>query len=107
MQINLDYKRPEPKKGEEQITNSELTVDYINYSVRTFYKDGLDSQWRRIWGRIQRKLDEALDTKVGEVNFEQAELDFLKKAVKEVKVPSELAKYFVVLEDELENKNGK
>lgn len=104
MNIDIDYGRKlEGKEGE--ITNAELTVDYINFSVKSFYKEGLESQWRRTFARIQRKLDEALDKKAYEVNFEQGEIDFIKRAMKEAKFPAELSKYVIILEDILERKN--
>jgi hypothetical protein len=100
MKINIDYKRD--KNSQDKATNQELTADYINFAVRSFYKEGLDSQWRRTFARIQRKLDEAIDTKADEVDFEQAELDFIQRAVKEAKYPPELSKYVVIFEDELD-----
>lgn len=91
--LNIDYKRPDDDKS---ISNSQLTLDYINFAVNMKFKDGLEGQKKRIWGRLQRKLDEAQDI----VELESAEVDFIKDAFSEdLKVPPGLAKYFIILED--------
>lgn len=103
--IDLDYKRPEPKTEEDKKnfkTNPELTQDYIAYAVNLSYKDGLEGQLRRVYGRIQRKLDTALDENKPEVELEESELDFLDKAISNSKFPVNIAKYVLVLEAELD-----
>ena len=102
MLINIDYKQPISKQGELRLSNSEITQNYIQYAVLQTYKDGLEGQLRRILGRIQRKLDEAIENKKDEIELEQAEIDFIKKSFKDIKTPVELSKYFVLLEDEVE-----
>ena len=103
--INLDYKVA--KKDVSETSNREFTSSYISFAVRSFYKDGLDNQFRRIWARIQRKLDSVLDENKNEVELEQAEVDFIKTAVKSAKFPSDTAKYVVVLEDALDDMKEK
>jgi len=108
MDINIEYNRP--LSEEKAVSNAELTENYINSATQMFYKDGLDGQKRRIFGRIQHKLDDALTTKNYEVDFEAAELDFISNVAEKVNFPAHLSRYFVCLEDaikvEIQKKNS-
>lgn len=100
LKVNLDFKRTEDQI--KKSTNQEIVADYITYAVKSAYKEGLDNQWRRTWARIQRKLDDAVEKKQDKVEFENGEMDFIKRSFKDVKFPIDLAKYVVILEDELD-----
>jgi hypothetical protein len=105
LNVSLDYKRPEPKTEEDKKawkSDAELTQDYIAYAVTQTYKDGLEGQLRRLYGRIQRKLDACLDENKPGMELEEAELDFLDKAFSTAKFPVSIAKYVLVLEAELD-----
>lgn len=102
LRVLLNYNVPESKNGDDVTRGTELTADYINHAVSNAHQQGLEGQQRRIYGRIQRKLDEAIETDAEEIALEQAESDFLRKAFEACKVPSVIAKYFVVLEDAIE-----
>lgn len=107
--INLDYKRKDPKPGEEKdyLSNSELTQNYIEFAARSKYEKGLEGQLRRCFGRIQRKLDDAVDNKHDEVELEDAEIDFIVGIFdNKVLMPTALAKYLSVLEDEVDRVNA-
>lgn len=103
MRINLEYKQPPAKEGEKQLTNQELSEHYISLALADVHKDGLESQQRRIYGRIQRKLTEAIEKSEDDIELEEAEKDMLKKAFRTAKFPPFLAKYVVILEDEIES----
>ena len=114
IQLNLDLNYNQPKiqpkvpcpncgflLDEEVKTNLDLSINYIQFAVANAHSGGLGEQQRRIWGRIERKLDK-LEDESSEINLlelEQAEVDFLKKSFELAKVPSKLSKYFVVLEE--------
>lgn len=98
MKISLNYNQPEGSKN----TNSELTSDYINFAINSVHKDGVEGQLKRVVGRIQRKLDQAIEDKEDEVQLEEAEKDLIQKCFEKVKVPPQLIKYWIVLEDEIE-----
>lgn len=100
MRINLDYKMTEKEKGE--LTYSKFTQDLITAGVVNHYEKGLEGSMRRIWGRIQRKLDAAVEGNAEEVELEQAEIDFIKKAVESAKFDPRVAKFVAVLEEEIE-----
>ena len=95
--LNLDYSRD--AKDNDKLSDAEVTLTYLTYAVRISYKDGLDNQFRRMWARIQRKLDAAIDDNKNEIDLDVSEFDFIKGAFKSPKIPSDIAKYFVILED--------
>lgn len=104
MLINIDYKRKEPAENQkgDWLTNSQLTYDYVTFAVKQKYDRGLESQWRRIWGRLQNKFEEAIDNKVDEITLELSEIDFIKRAVRDAKYPVAIAKYVNLFEDVVE-----
>lgn len=99
MKLSLDYNRP---KSEGQVSDAELSVDYISYAVSQKYPQGLEGQLRRVWGRIQRKFDKAIEYKADEIELEEAEKDFIIKAFNECKYPANTAKYVDTLEIEID-----
>ena len=106
LNLSVEYKRPEPKTEAERkqfLPDAELSVDYINYACNKKYAEGLEGQLRRQFGRIQRKLDSAIDTKVNTVELEESEYDFIKKLfADDVKFPVYSIKYVNMLEDTIE-----
>jgi hypothetical protein len=66
------------------------------------HAQGIEGQQRRVFARIQRKLDEAIENKTSEIELEEAEKDLLRKSFRDCKVPAQIAKLFVVLEDEVD-----
>lgn len=102
----IEYKRK--PEAIEKLSNAGLTEDYISFAVRNHYAGGLENQWRRIWARVQRKFDTALETKNYEIEIEMGELDFILAAIKGAKFEADISKFVVVLEDTLEAlKNAK
>lgn len=105
--IDLDYKRTPPTqeqldRGDKVLSSPELTYDYVSYAINNTYKDGLEGSLRRVWGRVQRKFDAAIDQKTGFVELEEAEWDLVNKAFASVKFHPGIAKFVMVLEEELE-----
>lgn len=105
--IALDYQRPPSNNGDTPISDAALTADYITYAVNNSHPQGLEGQMRRIFGRIQRKLDAAIDGGAEDIELEQAEKDFLRTSFRDCKVPAQIAKHFIVLEDELDRVTAK
>ena len=93
-------------EGQKQLSNIELTANYIQFAVDSKYKDGLNGQIRRMYGRIQRKLDEAIEKETKKIELEDGEFEFLQDAVRDSKFPTGLAKFVAVLEDELNKQNN-
>lgn len=105
--INIDYKlRENDRKDAEgnavEVNNREITFNYISYAVNKKYDKGLEGQLRRLWGRIQRKFDAAIDDKKNEVELETSELDFITKAINECNFLPAMSRYIEHLEDEIE-----
>lgn len=99
MRLSLDFGRK--LEEVEKVSDRELTADYINYAVNQKHKEGIEGQLRRVWGRIQRKLDDALEQKLDSIDLEEAEKDFIAAAFKESKFPAGLSKFVIVVEDEI------
>lgn len=54
MKLTVDYKKNEPKKGEEIESDIDTTVNLISYCVSKAYPDGFDGNGplRRMYGRL-------------------------------------------------------
>jgi hypothetical protein len=105
--LNLPYpittKEKEAEKG--SVSNSERTVNIINSIVTVAFEKGFESGGeKRTYGRLQTKLDNALEDGKDTVVIEEADKDLLEKAIKlgSHKLPASWAKYTNLLEDEME-----
>ena len=102
--ISVNYNtKHEPEVSPKEImkAHAELTESYIDYAVTSVHKSGLASQFRRLYGSIQKKLAEAIKNEAYSVEFTQGEFDFIKSAFEseECKFTPKLAQYVVSLED--------
>lgn len=107
LDVNYDLPKTREVDGKEVIYtaeeisegNAQLTNNYIETAIIMVHKDGLNSQYRRLWVKTQSKLSTAIAIKDYEVEFEQGEFDFIKNAIIEAKFNATIAKYIVTLED--------
>jgi hypothetical protein len=104
--LNIDYKLKypvgsEPTPEKLSLGQAELTRDYIEYAISSSYKDGLDSQFRRIYATIQSKIESAIEDKTYFVELADSEVKFIKDAFSDdkAKFNATIAKYVVALED--------
>ena len=99
--INLNYQLSAKDEAERKgkTTPAEMTEDYLVYSVNGAYPQGMEGQLRRIWGRIQRKLFAAIESKNYVIELEAKEVDLLKKSLASAKFPAIFSKYVTILED--------
>lgn len=108
MRVDLDYKIPaaaierSKKKDEDVPTSQEMTQNFIWYAVNEKHKNGIGSRDRKIWGRIQRKFEAAVDSKASTIELETAEIEFIVDAFKDAKFPPADARYIVILEEEMD-----
>ncbi len=96
--LKLNYSLPEANKDLPEV----LTCDYLISAVNMKYREGLEGQLRRVFGRIQRKCDEAIEKKYDILELEDSEFDLIQECFEEAKFPPVLAKYINVLEAEIE-----
>ncbi len=87
-----------------------MTANYLEFIAITSHKEGMKGQVNRIWGRLQRKIADAVHEKKKEIQIEEAEKDFVIKAIADATYDPKLSKYFIIFEDEViieekENKN--
>ena len=110
LNLNIDYKLESKNQDGveysiEEMTqaNAELTSNYIETAVMMAHRDGLNSQFRRLWVKTQSKIKTAISLKDYEVEFEDGEFNFIKDAFASdnCKFNSHLAHYVVALEDEI------
>lgn len=101
MKVNIDYGRT--PEMEAQSSNQALTRDYMEFQVQQTFPNLEGKEQVRIYGRLQRKFDKAVDEKSEEINLEEAEKDFIKDAFKTVKFPAQIAKYAVRLVDVIDS----
>ena len=99
--INLPYLN-EKEAAATPLTNQELTLDYVTGVITAANKQGLEGQKRRIFSRIQRKLEEAIETKAESIDIEVAELDLLEKSFEGAALPAQISKFICILEDEVD-----
>jgi len=100
LQLEIDYGRKEAQI--KAMSNVAVSQDYINFAVKQKYPQ-MDGQKLRMYGRLQRKLDRAVDENLPSVELEQAEVDLIKLAFRDVKFDASLAKYVVHMMDVIED----
>lgn len=100
--INLEYKRKQ--EAVEKMSDSELTLDYIQFAVKASHPNGLSGTQRRMFGRIQRKFESAIEEGIPSIDLDTSEFDFIKSSFFNEKTlyESTLSKYVNILEDEIE-----
>ncbi len=98
IKLKLEYGIPEASKDKAET----LTCDYMLSAINMKYKDGMEGQLRRIFGRLQRKCDEAVDKGYDILELEETEFELVKDCFEDSKFPPVLSKYVNILEDELE-----
>ncbi len=96
LKINLPY----GLKNEEKSQQS--TYNIILQGVSSKYPNGLDGEYRRSFARVQRKLDEAIDNNLDEINLEEAEFNLIKNSIQDGKFSAVISKYVSILEEEVE-----
>ena len=106
LNINLSYNVKYPEgTAPADITKAqgELTKMYIDFAITSAHRDGLDSQFRRLYASIEKKINAALEDGSYLVDLTEGEFQFIKAAFdnKDAKFSPSLAQYVIVLEDEL------
>lgn len=99
--IDVDFgvSEKERAQADKKPSNAEMVEDYINYAVTSTHPQGMDGQKRRIFGRIQRKLSDAISLKNTVLELVPAEVDLLKEAFAKAKFPAGFSKFVIILED--------
>jgi len=103
MKINLAYGFKPGPEPENDLSNQEVTYNWVMSAIAQAHEKGPEGQLRRIIGRIQRKFDTAVDTKADDIQLEEAEKDLIIKSFATAKFPANMSKFVSVLEDEIDN----
>jgi hypothetical protein len=100
--LDVDYKIPAHSNANQESDPIKISAGYIHHAVMSTHPQGLEGQMRRIFGRLQRKMDQAIETKQGEIELEEAEADLLRKSFETCLVPAEISRTFIDLESAIE-----
>lgn len=108
MKLSVEYNHKEltPEQieaGQTKEQNIETTCNLISAAVNKAHPEGFDGNGglRRVWGRLQRKMEAAMDNNTNEIEMDEAEADLIKKALTNAKMPLQWSKYINLLEDAL------
>ena len=112
-----DFKNKSNEKGEVE-SNQETFYNLCLFAVSDTFSEVKNSQQGeqkistlsgsqgRVWGRIQRKIEDAMDKESKTITLETAEIELLKKAFENAKFPISWFKWSILIEDALDEKNG-
>lgn len=105
MKINFNLGLSEKENPEKQ-SEQEITYNWVLYAVAKKYEKGLKGQLLRVFGRLQRKFEEAIDNKADEIQLEEVEKDLIKKSFcDETEFPPYSSKIVTVIMQEVEKFN--
>jgi hypothetical protein len=99
MKLNIDYRRTEAQIA--ATSNVGLTCDYIEYAITKKYPT-LKGQMLRVFSRLQRKFEDAVEKNLESIELDATEIDMIKESFKDVEAESRLAKYMVILMEEVD-----
>lgn len=107
MKLSVEYVQPKPADGSQVESNIEITCNLITHAILKQHPEGLDGNGpvRRMFGRLQRKMDAALDAKENVLDLEQGEIDMIAKALTESKFPTGWSRLVMQLEDAVYSKD--
>lgn len=111
MKLSVDYKHKDlsPEKiaeGKEKEKNIVTTTTIIEVAMAKAHPEGFDGNgpMRRMWGRLLKKFDTAVEADINELDLEDAEVDLIKKALLSAKLPLQWSNMITMLEEALESK---
>lgn len=97
LKIRLDYKLDNAQEKPQ-----ETTYNLFSLLVASKNPNGVEGQYRRMWGRIQRKFDDCVSRGDMYIELENGEFDLLKEAIRDGKCPAVFSKHIVLLEEAME-----
>jgi len=106
MNINLPYNLPRPEDKNAKVrSNPENTLEFIEAAANSVFEKGFDTgSQRRTFGRLQRKIDAAIEKEEDEIELAADEKDLLKEIFfkRNPQFFPNWSKYVVILEEEIE-----
>lgn len=103
MKLSVDYKKSPAKDGEVKEADIETTQNVISFAISKTNPDGFDGNGplRRMYGRLQRKMEAAVESGANEFDIETAEVEMVLKALRDAHMPIGWSKFVSALEDAL------
>lgn len=103
MKINFDLKLSKQENPEKQ-SEQEIAYNWVQYAVAKKYEKGLKGQLLRVFGRLQRKFEEAIEKGDQTIELEEVEKDLLKKSFSDdVEFPATSSKIISEIMAEVES----
>ncbi len=102
IQVNIDFGIDRAKDKDAQSDQS-IFRNYLGYAINLGYKEGLQSDKRRIWDKIQDKLDVVVEKNEESITLNSYEYLFIKTAFEKAVVPATETKNFTKVEDAVLN----
>ena len=103
--MKLNVKLPliiKEREGQEKISVQEVFLNYLMNCIHSKYPNGLDGSYRRTFGRLQNKFDEAIEKDLKNIEIENAELDLIKNAFQDGKLPVMFSQNAMLMEKAIE-----
>lgn len=115
---NFKLKPGKDHEGKETkaMTDQENLANIFSYAIGEHYSkeksvngsmqtvSTLSGSQGRMWGRIQLKLDDAIDSKSKSVSLDDSETDFLSGAIESTEFPIGYFRWTVLVQDALSEK---
>jgi hypothetical protein len=99
VKLPLKYKT---ETGKKPIKVQEIFLNYLIISINSKYPQGLDGTYRRTFARLQNKFDEAIDKNLKTIDIESSELDLMKNAFQDGKLPISFSSNALLMEESIE-----
>lgn len=99
--INKDFKLDREGVHKTWPSNQEIFRNIVSMAVNLSHKDGLNSDKRRLYDKIMNKMDESIDSKKDDVDFNATEIVFLEESFNKAVVPVSEVKMFSIVEEEI------
>ena len=112
-----DFKMKDSKDEEGKLvpadSNQTTCLNIIYYAVSDKFSEKkntpqgeqvvstLSGSQGRMWGRIQTKFEDAIDTKAKNIDLETSEIEFIKSAMEKATFPVVWFKWTILIEDAL------
>lgn len=100
--LNLDF-GIDREKQKDAASNQTIARNYLTYAINLGYKEGLASDKRRIWDKIQDRMETAIEKNEDYFTVNSYEMVFLRAAFEKALVPATETKNFTVVENAVFN----
>jgi len=95
MKIDLNYKHIGDKASQE------ITFDILTFAVNKKFENGIPAEDRKLWGKVQDKLEIAIEKKGKEIDLTDEEQTFTEECFMACDYPAPWSRDINILEEEV------